>query len=161
MRSAFSSLPRSDSYWKENDPAVLSRIQIRLVACPAHPLVQLPLQQSATSPALPCRITPDSLIGKHTLQLQSRICPSRSANVDLVDCFSRFVFSFLRTSQSRSLGSEFSGATEIHYYLQSRNVYFGGIHSVLYYACPSVFFSSAVLSRLLDTITKISNNKLI
>ena len=44
-------------------PAVLSRIQIRLVACPARSLLQLPLQQSAACLVLPCRIKPESSIG--------------------------------------------------------------------------------------------------
>ena len=83
-------------------------------------------------------------------------------NVDLGDFFTRFVLSFLTTPQSRHLGSEFNGATEIHYYLQSRKGYFGGNNSVLYYvACPSVYCSSAVLSRLLNTIARVSNDKLI
>ena len=42
--------------------------------------------------------------------------------VDLGDCFSRFVLSFLKTPQSGPLGSEFSGATEMQYYIQSRKV---------------------------------------
>ena len=46
--------------------------------------------------------------------------------------FSRFVLSLLTTPQSRLLGSEFSGATEIHYYLQARKGYFGGNYSALY-----------------------------
>ena len=46
--------------------------------------------------------------------------PPRSANVDLGDCFFRFILSFLATMQSGPLGSEFNGATEILYYLQSR-----------------------------------------
>ena len=69
-------------------------------------------------------------------------------NVDFGDCFSGFVLSFLTTPQSRALGSEFSGATEIHYYLQSRKGYFGGNYSVLYYvACPLLCIAlPAVLS---------------
>ena len=64
-------------------------------------------------------------------------------------------------SQSCPFGSEFSGASDIHYFLQSRKSYFGGNNSVLYYvACPSMCCFSAVLSRLLDTIARVSNDKL-
>ena len=105
----------------------------------------------------PCR-----QLATQTVQLQSRICPPRSTNVVLRDFFSRFVLSFLTTPQSRPLGSEVSGAADIHYYLQSRKGYSGGNYSVFYYvAYPSVYCSSAVLSRLLDTIARISNDELI
>ena len=42
--------------------------------------------------------------------------------VDLGDCFSRFALSLSPATapQSGPLGSEISGATEIHYYLQSQ-----------------------------------------
>ena len=100
----------------------------------------------------PCR-----QLATHPVQLQFRICPPRSAKVDLGDFFSsRFVFYFLTTPQrqSRPMGSEIIigateihnylhcelgrsdsqiiiGATEIHNYLQSRKGYFGGNYSVL------------------------------
>ena len=75
--------------------------------------------------------------------------------VDLGDCFARFVFSLLTTSQSRPLGIEFSWATEIHYYLPSRKGSSGGNYSVLYYvACTR-------LSCLLDTIASTFNCNLI
>ena len=137
-RSAFSSLPSSDSYWKENNPAVSSRIQIRHVACTARSLLKLPLRESAACPALPCRITPESSFGQHTLcNCNPEYGPPGSSNVDFGDFFSRFVLSFLTTLISRPLGKEFSGATKIHYYLQSRKCSFDGNYSVLYYvACP-------------------------
>ena len=109
------------------------------------------------------QVVPSSFIDQHLIiKTKLTIDEEGKISVDSGDFFSRFVLSFLTTPQSCPLGSEFSGATEIHYYLQSRKSYFGGNYSVLYYvACPSVYCSSAVLSRLLDTIAKNSNDKLI
>ena len=75
---------------------------------------------SNQSPALVFHIVlyPHHQLAIHVLQLQSRIWPTRSSNIELGDCFSRFVLSFLTTPQIGPLGSEFSGTTEIHYYLQ-------------------------------------------
>ena len=83
---------------------------------------------------------------QHTLQLQSRISPTRSANVELRDFFASCPF-----------GCEFSGATEIHSFLQSRKGWFGGKNPVLLsVACPFCVLLFR-LSCLLDTIARVYN----
>ena len=65
-------------------------------------------------------LSPSRQLVTHTLQLQSRIRPTQEGQFRIRDSFSGFVLSLLTTSQSRSLGSYLSGATEIHYFLQPR-----------------------------------------
>ena len=83
-------------------------------------------------------------------------------SVDLGDFFSRFDLSFLTTPQSRPLCMNSMGRPKFTTIYNPENGYFGGNYSVLYYvACPSVYCSLAVLSRLLVTIARISNDKLV
>ena len=112
--------PNSGSYTKETDLAVVSRIQIRLLACVAA---------ASTAASTISRLSWSSMsyytrifTRQYTLyNCNPEYDPLRIANVDLGGRFYRFILSFLTTPQRGPLGSGFSGATEIHYYLQSRS----------------------------------------
>ena len=76
----------------------------------------------------------------------------------------RFFFVCVKLGDSFAscpFGSEFSGATEIQYFLQSRKGWFGGKNPVLLsVACPFCVLLFR-LSCLLDTIASVSNCNLI
>ena len=78
-----------------------------------------PTSKSATGFIISLKFGFSKLISRGSDGLRSR----SDLFVDLGDCFSKFVLPFLTTTQSGPLGSEFSGATEVHYYLQSQKDY--------------------------------------
>ena len=89
-RSASSSPPNSGSCWRESEQLGSFRTRTSPVACQEHLLLALQLRPSMRDLGRSLSVKIVSFNTEYS-QLQSRIRPPRSANVDFRGCFSRSI----------------------------------------------------------------------